>query len=65
MSRADKLPASVYDATGQTPLVELNRIKKNLEGKIVAKLEYLNPGFSKKDRIPRQVIEDAEDQGIR
>src|ERR1039458_5592917 len=55
--------ASVCGAIGQTPLVELNRIAKNLEGKIIAKLEYLNPGFSKKDRIARQIIEDAEGQG--
>ena len=52
------------EAIGQTPLVELNRITKNLEGKIVAKLEYLNPGFSKKDRIARQIIEDAEKHGV-
>lgn len=65
MSRADKVPPSVYDAIGQTRLVEVNRIKKDLVGKIFAKLEYSNPGFLKKDRIPRQVIKDAENQGIR
>ncbi len=63
MSRNDKLLSSVCEAIGQTPLVELNRIAKNLEGRIVAKLEYLNPGFSKKDRIARQIIEDAETNG--
>ncbi len=63
MSRSDKVLSSVCEAIGQTPLVELNRIAKNLEGKIVAKLEYLNPGFSKKDRIALQIIEDAEGDG--
>jgi cysteine synthase A len=64
VSRNEKLLSSVCEAIGQTPLVELSRIAKNLEGRIVAKLEYLNPGFSKKDRIARQIIEDAEAQRI-
>src|SRR5579871_6737587 len=62
--RNDRIIPSVREAIGATPLVELRRIAKNLEGTIVAKLEYLNPGFSKKDRIARQIIEDAEEQGV-
>lgn len=54
---------SVVEAIGSTPLVELSRIKKDLEGRLLAKLDYLNPGFSKKDRIARQIIEDAERGG--
>ncbi len=50
-------------AIGNTPLVELDRITNGLEGKILAKLEYLNPGFSKKDRIALQMIEEAEIDG--
>ena len=42
---------SVLGAIGNTPLVELSRITRGLEGRILAKLEYLNPGFSKKDQI--------------
>jgi cysteine synthase A len=61
--KKNKVLSSVYDAIGNTPLVELSRITKGLEGKILAKLEYLNPGFSKKDRIARQIIEDAEREG--
>ncbi len=53
--------SSVVDAIGGTPLVELSRLTKNVEGRILAKLDYLNPGFSKKDRIARQIIEDARD----
>jgi len=55
--------SSVLEAIGNTPLVELSRITKGRDGKILAKLEYLNPGFSKKDRIARQIIEDAEREG--
>jgi cysteine synthase A len=55
--------ASVIDAIGATPVVELGRLCRELEGRILAKLEYLNPGFSKKDRIARQIIEDAEAEG--
>ena len=64
MLKNDRLLSSVCETIGQTPLVELKRITKNLEGRIVAKLEYLNPGFSKKDRIALQIIEDAEAQGL-
>jgi cysteine synthase A len=55
--------ASAIEAIGETPLVELKRFTRGIEGRILAKLEYLNPGFSKKDRIARQMIEDAEAQG--
>ncbi|MBI4573219.1 MAG: cysteine synthase family protein [candidate division NC10 bacterium] len=44
-------------------MVTLTRLTRGVEGTILAKLEYLNPGFSKKDRIARQIIEDAEAQG--
>jgi cysteine synthase A len=54
---------SVLGAIGNTPLVELSRITRGLEGRILGKLEYLNPGFSKKDRIALQMIEEAEADG--
>ena len=63
MSRHDRVLASALDAIGETPLVELTRLGRELDGRILAKLEYLNPGFSKKDRIARQIIEDAEADG--
>jgi cysteine synthase A len=63
MSREIHLLTSVIEAIGATPLVELSRITKGLPGRILAKLEYLNPGYSKKDRIARQIIEDAEKNG--
>lgn len=63
MSRSDTILSSAVEAIGETPLVELSRLTRGLDGRILAKLEYLNPGFSKKDRIARQIIEDAEAQG--
>ena len=56
------LPSAV-EAIGDTPLVELTRLTRGIQGRILAKLEYLNPGFSKKDRIARQIIEDGEESG--
>jgi cysteine synthase A len=64
MLRSEKVLPSVVEAIGETPLVELSRTTQRLRGQILAKLEYLNPGFSKKDRIGRQMIEDAEAQGL-
>jgi len=61
--RQDILLDSVLGAIGNTPLVELSRIERGLQGRIFAKLEYLNPGFSKKDRIALQMIEEAEAEG--
>jgi cysteine synthase A len=59
----DILFDSVLGAIGNTPLVELKRVTRQLEGRILAKLEYLNPGFSKKDRNALQMIEEAEADG--
>ena len=61
--RTNTLLDSVLGAIGNTPLVELARLTRGLEGRILAKLEYLNPGFSKKDRIALQMIEEAEADG--
>lgn len=61
--RQDTCLDSVLGAIGNTPLVELARITRGQKGRILAKLEYLNPGFSKKDRIALQMIEEAEAEG--
>ena len=57
-----RLLPSIVEAIGQTPLVGLTRVvdAAGLKGRILAKIEFLNPGCSKKDRIARQMIEDAE-----
>jgi len=51
---------------GKTPLVKLNNIERmyNLESCLMAKLEYLNPAGSVKDRIAKAMIEEAEEKGI-
>jgi len=54
---------SAVEAIGATPMVELERLARGLGGRIFTKLEFLNPGLSKKDRIARQIIEDAEADG--
>jgi len=59
----DGLCGSAIEAMGETPLVDLARITRHRQGRILAKLDNLNPGYSKKDRIARQIIEDAEAAG--
>ncbi len=54
----------VDEAIGHTPLIELRRLCAGLEGTILAKCEFMNPGGSKKDRIARQMLEDAEARGL-
>lgn len=60
-----KIYRSAAELIGNTPLVELTNIEKKygLEAKILAKLEYLNPAGSVKDRIALEMIEEAERSG--
>lgn len=44
---------------GNTPLVELQRVNRGLEGRLFAKLETRNPAFSVKDRVGYAMIMDA------
>src|SRR6476660_2868975 len=55
---------TVLDLVGNTPLVRLQRITRGLAPTVVAKLEYLNPGGSVKDRIGLRMIEAAERDGL-
>lgn len=61
-----KLFNGIHEAIGDTKMVRLSRITEHfgVEGNIYAKLEYLNPGFSKKDRIALKMIEEAEASGL-
>ncbi|MEO0772203.1 MAG: cysteine synthase family protein [Pseudomonadota bacterium] len=56
---------SVIETIGNTPLVELSRVRDELtlDGRILAKLDYMLPGFSKKDRAARTIIEGARATG--
>lgn len=56
----------ITDLIGKTPLLKLNNYiaEKSLGADIYAKLEYLNPAGSVKDRVARAMIEDAEKKGV-
>ena len=62
--------AKIYNRTidliGNTPLVEVKNIEKELglEARVLVKLEYFNPAGSVKDRIAKGMIEDAEEKGL-
>ncbi|HZL12042.1 MAG TPA: cysteine synthase A [Prolixibacteraceae bacterium] len=61
-----KIAAKLTDLIGNTPLLELSNFnrKHQLESRLIAKLEYFNPGGSVKDRIGNAMISDAEKRGI-
>jgi cystathionine beta-synthase len=54
---------SIIDLVGNTPIVRLDRVSRDVPGEILAKLEFLNPGGSNKDRIGLAMIEAAERDG--
>lgn len=54
---------SVLDLIGGTPLVKLNSVTEGIKATVLAKLEFLNPGGSIKDRIALKMIEQAEEAG--
>ncbi len=54
---------TVIDLVGHTPIVRLDRISEDVPGTILAKLEFMNPGGSNKDRIGLAMIEAAERDG--
>jgi cystathionine beta-synthase len=58
-----KYAETVVDLMGNTPLVRLNRVTDGLAPLVLAKVEYLNPGGSVKDRIAVRMIEAAERDG--
>lgn len=57
---------SVNQIIGKTPLLELTKIEREykLNSRLFAKLEYLNPAGSAKDRVALKMIEDAEEHGL-
>ena len=54
---------TILDLVGNTPIVRLDRISDDVPGTLLAKLEYMNPGGSNKDRIGMAMIEAAERDG--
>lgn len=61
-----KIYTSADQLIGKTPLLELTHLEKalGLEARLLAKLEYLNPAGSVKDRIAKSMIDDAEARGL-
>ena len=61
-----KIYNGTIDLIGNTPLVEVKNIEKELglEARVLVKLEYFNPAGSVKDRIAKGMIEDAEEKGL-
>ena len=54
---------NILDTVGETPVVRLNKVTKNLDCNIYAKCEFFNPGGSIKDRIGKHMLEMAEEEG--
>lgn len=61
-----KIATNLTELIGNTPLLELKNFNESnkLEAKVIAKLEYFNPGGSVKDRIGYSMIKDAEEKGL-
>ncbi|MSQ82823.1 MAG: pyridoxal-phosphate dependent enzyme [Myxococcales bacterium] len=55
---------NILHAIGDTPLVQLNKVVGRHDARVLAKLEYMNPGASIKDRMALHIIEEAERQGV-
>ncbi|MBQ5801368.1 MAG: cysteine synthase A [Clostridia bacterium] len=62
----EKIYSSIEELIGKTPLLRLSNIEKEfaLEATLIAKLEGLNPAGSAKDRVAKNMIEDAEKKGL-
>jgi cystathionine beta-synthase len=58
-----KIHENILSTIGNTPLVKLNRITRDVPGTVLAKVETFNPGNSIKDRMALKMIEDAEKAG--
>jgi len=58
-----KYAETVLDLVGDTPLVKLNSVTDGVTATVLAKIEYLNPGGSSKDRIASRIIDAAEREG--
>ena len=59
-----KYASTILDTIGNTPLVKLNNITKEIDALVLAKVESFNPGNSVKDRMAVKMIEDAEVSGL-
>ena len=58
-----KYAETVLDLVGNTPLVKLNKVTEGIAATVLAKIEYVNPGGSSKDRIASRIVDAAEREG--
>ena len=58
-----KIANNVTELVGNTPLVRINRLAAHIDGTVLAKLEFFNPGHSVKDRIAVAMVDAAEQAG--
>jgi cystathionine beta-synthase len=58
-----KYANNILETIGNTPLIKLNSITKQIDATVLAKVEYFNPGNSVKDRMALKMVEDAEADG--
>lgn len=54
---------NILETIGNTPLIKLNKVTKEVDAMVLAKVEYFNPGSSVKDRMALKMVEDAEKDG--
>lgn len=61
-----KIYKNIEELIGKTPLLELTHLEEihNLDAKVLAKVEFLNPGGSAKDRVAKKMVEDAKAKGL-
>ena len=58
-----KIANNILETIGNTPLVRLNKVTKDVDATVLAKVEFFNPGSSVKDRMSVKMVEDAEADG--
>ncbi len=61
---SSKVVGNVLESIGNTPIVRLNHVCSDVQAEVYAKLEFMNPGGSVKDRLGYYIIEDAEKNGL-
>jgi cysteine synthase A len=66
MNNMSKIATNLTDLIGNTPLLEVKNYNESnhIQARLLAKLEYFNPGGSVKDRIGNSMIQDAEERGL-